>query len=658
MFLSDLAIKKPVVTIVTMVALLVFGMFALWALKVDEFPDISPPVIAVSIVYPGAAPDGVEREVLDPIEEAISGISGVDKIQSTAQDAFAQVVVFWHYDKDLQQASQDIRDAISRIRNDLPAEMEEPILSRFDPGELPIVSLILSSETVPAAQLTRLADPDMVKELRGVSGVADVRLQGKVEREMTIELRPEALQATGVTVADVVGALQAQNLAAPVGRVKDELSERTIRLKGRLTGPSDFDRVVVASREGRLIRLAEVGRALDGTEEPRTLALFDGRQAVGLDVVKAKGYATADVATRVKERAEELRATLPPEVELRVIRDAGERVERSVGDVQMALIEGAALTVLVVFLFLNSWRSTVITGLALPVSVITAFVAVWAFGFTLNSMSLMGLSLAIGILIDDAIVVRENIVRHVEMGKDHYRAAFDGTNEIGLAVTATTLSIVVVFVPVAFMGGIAGQWFKPFALTIACSVLVSLFVSFSLDPMLSAYWPDPHMPLAQRPWISRVLGRFNLWFDRRADSYKGVIAWALDHRLSMVGLAVASFVGALALPYYGLVGAEFGPQTDESEFVIALETPPGSNLAYTRLKAEEVARIAHTRKEVAYTYSSVGGQGEAVDEGSVFVKLVPKDERTRSQATVVADIRSDLVRLAGVSASIATGFND
>ena len=371
MFLSDLAIKKPVVTIVTMVALLVFGMFALWALKVDEFPDVAPPVIAVSIVYPGAAPDGVEREVLDPIEEAISGISGVDKIQSTAQDAFAQVVVFWHYDKDLQQASQDIRDAISRIRNDLPAEMEEPILSRFDPGELPIVSLILSSESVPAAQLTRLADPDMVKELRGVSGVADVRLQGKVEREMTIELRPEALQATGVTVADVVGALQAQNLAAPVGRVKDELSERTIRLKGRLSGPSDFDRVIVASRDGRLIRLAEVGRALDGTEEPRTLALFDGKQAVGLDVVKAKGYATADVATRVKERAAALRATLPPEVELRVIRDAGERVERSVGDVQMALVEGAALTVLVVFLFLNSWRSTVITGLADAWSAVT-----------------------------------------------------------------------------------------------------------------------------------------------------------------------------------------------------------------------------------------------------------------------------------------------
>ena len=655
MFLSDLAIKKPVVTIVTMVALLVFGMFALWALKVDEFPDVSPPVIAVSIVYPGAAPDGVERELLDPIEEAISGISGVDKIQSTAQDAFAQLVVFWHYDKDLQEASQDIRDAISRIRNDLPAEMEEPILTRFDPGELPIVSIILSSDTVPASQLTRLADPDMVKELRGVSGVADVRLQGKVEREMTIELRPEALQATGVTVADVVAALQSQNLAAPVGRVKDALTERTIRLEGRLAGPNDFDRVVVASRGGRLVRLSEVGRAVDGTEEPRTLALFDGEQAVGLDVVKAKGYATADVATRVKERAEELRATLPPGVELRVIRDAGERVERSVGDVQMALVEGAALTVLVVFLFLNSWRSTVITGLALPVSVVTAFVAVWAFGFTLNSMSLMGLSLAIGILIDDAIVVRENIVRHVHMGKDHYTAAREGTAEIGLAVAATTFSIVAVFVPIAFMEGEAGQWFKPFALTIASSVLVSLFVSFSLDPMLSAYWPDPELREEEKSFVTRTLDRFNRWFNGLAERYKRVIGWALDHRLAMIGIAAAAFFGAIALQVqFG--GAGFMPISDNSELNVLVETPPGSSLEYTRLKAEEAASLARRHPEVAYTYTTIGGDSGAVDSATIYVRLIPKAERERSQEAVGQALRSEVGRIAGATTAVFTGW--
>jgi HAE1 family hydrophobic/amphiphilic exporter-1 len=289
--------------------------------------------------------------------------------------------------------------------------------------------------------------------------------------------------------------------------------------------------------------------------------------------------------------------------------------------------------------------------------VLASFVAVWAYGFTLNTMSLLGLSLSIGILIDDAIVVRENIVRHVEMGKDHYKAAFDGTDEIGLAVTATTLSIVVVFIPIAFLGGIAGQWFKPFGLTIVCSVLVSLFVSFSLDPMLSAYWPDPHMAMARRPLISRLLGRFNEWFDRRAEQYKGVIAWALDHRFAMVGLALATFIGALALPAMGLVGAGFVPEMDNSEFAVDIETPPGSNLAYTQVKAQEVSRIARMRPEVSYVYTSIGGQGDAVDEGRVYVKLKPKHERTRTQAEIVADIRSQLVQLAGLTSSISTGFN-
>ena len=655
MFLSDLAIKRPNVTVVTMLALVVFGVFAFWALKVDEYPDVAEPVIAVSIVYPGASPEGVERELLDPIEEAISGASGIDKISSTAQDGFAQIIIFWNHDKDLNQASQDIRDSISKIRDELPPEMKEPVLSRFDPGELPIVSVILSSQQLAAAELTAVADPEMVKALRAVPGVADVRLQGKVEREMTIELEPQQLDAAGITVADVVQAMQAQNLAAPVGRVNDALSERTIRLKGRLADARDFDQVVVAERDGRLVRLSEVGRAVDATEEPRTLALFNGQQSVGLDVVKAKGYSTADVAAKVNAQVEELRQTLPAGVDMSVIRDAGERVERSVGDVQMALIEGALLTVLVVFLFLNSWRSTVITGLALPVSVISSFVAVWAFGFTLNSMSLMGLSLAIGILIDDAIVVRENIVRHVHMGKDHYTAAREGTSEIGLAVAATTFSIVAVFIPVGFMSGVAGQWFKPFALTIACSVLVSLFVSFSLDPMLSAYWPDPHVEEHKKSWITRVLDRFNNWFNGLAERYQRVVGWALDHRAATMAIAALAFFGAIFVQYqWG--GAGFMPVSDNSELNMLVETQPGSSLAYTRLKAEEAARIARGYPEVKYTYTTIGGDSGAVDTASVYVKLIPKAERETSQEEVGQRLRGDVTRLAGATTSVFTGW--
>ena len=655
MFISDFSIKRPIITVVSMLALVVFGIFALIQLNTDEFPDVSPPIVSIAVPYPGASPDTVEREVIDPIEEQISAISGVKQIQSNALDSFGVITVEFVFAKNLQEATQDIRDGISQIRNDLPPEMEEPIFTKFDPNDFPIVQLTLASQTLSGAELTRIADPGLTRQLRGVTGVAEVRVVGGIEREMTIELDPQALQASGVGVGEVVQALQTQNLAAPVGRLNGALDERTIRLLGRLDTPNDFERIVVAQRNGRLVRLADVATARDGTEEPRTAALFNGRDAVGIDIIKADGYSATEVSARVAETVEELRRSLPSGVELITARDAGPRVANSVADVQSALLEGAALTVLVVFLFLNSWRSTVITGLALPVSVMASFVAVWAFGFKLETMSLLGLSLAIGILIDDAIVVRENIVRHVEMGKDHYTAAHEGTDEIGLAVAATTLSIVVVFVPVAFMGDLAGQWFKPFALTIACSVLVSLFVSFSLDPMLSAYWPDPHLTPEQRSWLGRALLRFNSWFDRQAERYKTVIGWALDHRLAMTALAIASFAGALALPALGIVGGAFLPKSDQSEFLINIETPPGSNIDYTKLKAEEAARLARALPEVAYTYTTIGGRTEAVDEGIVYVRLKPKTARDRHQLDIEAGLRAQLVRLGGVTASIGSG---
>ena len=658
MFISDTAIKRPVLTVVAMMILVVFGIVALLQLDTDEYPEIDAPIVVVAIPYPGASPDVVEREVIEPIEEVISGISGVDRMRSSSLDSFGNIIVEFVFEKDPRVATQEIRDEISGIRNELPPEMEEPILTRFDPNDQPIVSLTLSSPGMTGAELTRMADPGITRQFRGIPGVASVDLAGGIERELVVEILPHNLQAAGVSVAQLVQGLQSQNLAAPVGRLEGDMEERTIRLKGRLDAPTDFKELVVSQSGGRVVRLGDVADVRDATEEPRSFALYNDEEAVGIDIIKSSGFSTTAVALQIREAVAEIQRTLPAGVTLRVVRDAGIRVTNSVTGVGETLIEGAALTVLVVFLFLNSWRSTVITGLALPVSVLASFIVVWMFGFTLNTMSLLGLSLAIGVLIDDAIVVRENIVRHVEMGKGHYRAAFEGTDEIGLAVTATTMSIVVVFLPVAFITGIAGQWFKPFALTIACSVLVSLFVSFSLDPMLSAYWPDPHMPMEKRPWMSRLLGRFNAWFDRRAEAYKDVVAWALDHRLAMISLALATFVGALALPYLGLIGAGFTPETDESEFIITLETPPGSNLAYTKLKAHDVSRVARAQPEVTYTYSSVGGQGEAVDEGNVFVKLTPKKDRSRTQAEVVTSIRRDLERMAGANTSMTVGFND
>lgn len=655
MYISDFSIRRPMVTVVLMVMLVVFGLLALMKLQVDEFPDVQQPVILLGVPYPGASPEGVEKEVLEPVEEVISGISGVDQIHGTAADGYAQILVIFNFDKNMQEASQEIRDGISSIRADLPLEMEEPILERMDPSDLPVVSLTLASDVLTPAQLTRLADQEISRGLRSLQGVAKVNLVGGVERELTVEVRQDAMASAGVSIADVVQALQVQNLAAPVGRLNGTDVEETIRLEGRLADPAAFEQVIVTTGAGgRPVRLGEVATVRDGAEEPRSLALFDGQEAIGIDILKARNYSTTALSEAVHEEVARIRETLPAGAELQVIRDAGERVAKSVWSVEQALIEGALLTVLVVFLFLNSWRSTVITGLALPVSVIAAFTAVWAFGFTLNTMSLLGLSLAIGILIDDAIVVRENIVRHVEMGKSHLRAAREGTSEIGLAVAATTFSIVAVFVPVAFMPGVAGQWFKPFALTIACSVLVSLFVSFSLDPMLSAYWPDPHRTEAQKSWLTKLLDRFNAWFDRQANRYRRMVAWALDHPVSMAGLAALSFVGALALPATGLVGASFFSKDDRSEVNIRFEMEPGASLAHTRAKLDEILRFVEAHPEVRYTYATLGDATGQVDVGTIFVRLVPLDERDVYAEDFAEVLRAELNGVHGVTPSVYT----
>ena len=652
MFISDFAIRRPIITVVVMIALVVFGLASLFRLETDEFPELDQPIVFIGVAYPGAAPDVVEREVVTRLEDKLSGISGVDKMNSTSTDGFAQIVVQFVFSKDVNQATQDVRDAISAVRGQLPQEILEPMIARFDPNSLPIVSLALTSSSLSTPELTALADQQIADELRAIAGVAQVNVVGGDSAQLNINVKPAALAAAGVGIDQVVNAVRAQNLAAPVGQVTTPLEQRAIRLEARLQRPEDFAGIVVAQHGGQLVRLGEVADAEAGAAEPTSTALYNGAPAIGLDIVKSREYSTTAVSDAVNKRIAELKPTLPPDTRIEMVRDAGTRVRHSVRNVEETLIEGALLTVLVVFLFLNSWRSTVITGLALPVSVLTAFAPLLIFGFTLNVMSLMGLSLAIGILIDDAIVVRENIVRHVEMGRDHVTASHEGTDEIGLAVTATTFSIVAVFVPVGFMPGIAGQLFKPFALTIASAVLVSLFVSFSLDPMLSAYWPDPQLEAHERRnAVARALDRFNAWFDRQSRRYTRVIAWALDHRWWMVAIAAASFVVAIVVQaLFG--GFGFTPVSDNSELNVAVEAPPGSSLDYTTLKAEEVGRIVRAHKEVQYTYTTVGsasGSG-AVDVATVYVRLVPKHDRSISQDAFGQVIRKEVARVAGANA--------
>ncbi len=658
MWISDFAIRRPLVTIVSMLVLVLFGIVALTRLETDEFPEVNPPIVVIAVPYPGASPEGVEREVLDPIEEAVQGISGVEQIDGRAFDSFAQLVVQFDFAKDVQEATTEVRDAISGIRADLPTEMEEPIIQRVSFSDFPIVSIAVTNPSLSASELTRVADRIIAREMRSVPGVGRVDVAGERQRELAVNLLPDALVATGLSPAQVVQAIQAQNLDAPVGRLDGVETEQSIRLEGQLRDPADFLAIPVgAGAGGRTVTLGEVAAVDAAPEEARSLALFNGREAVGVDIIKATDASTTAVSADLLARLDAVRSQLPAGTQVDVVRNSGERVGDSVRNVVHTLVEGLLLTVLVVFVFLNSWRSTVITGLALPVSMIASFMAVYAAGFTLNTMSLLGLTLAIGIIIDDAIVVRENIVRHVEMGKDHYRAAREGTAEIGMAVAATTFAIVAVFVPIGFMPGLAGQWFKPFALTIACSVLVSLFVSFSLDPMLSAYWPDPHREEHEKGWLTRLLDRFNRWFDRQAERYRGVITWALDHPKTVILGTSLTFVAAFAIPALGLVGGGLFPESDESELQMSVKVPPGSSLAQTRHRLEQIGEIAQRHPEVAYTYATVGGGASVVDEGTLYVRLTPLHERTRSQAVVGQEIRTEAARLPGVEVSIATGFD-
>jgi hydrophobic/amphiphilic exporter-1 (mainly G- bacteria), HAE1 family len=642
MFLSNFSIRQPVTTVAMIVVLMCLGLLAFKNLRINPLPDVQQPVIVVTVPYPGASPETVEREIIDRIERGLQSIPQVYEIRSTASEGHAQITITFNFKKDMSEASDEIRNAIASVRYKLPVEMREPILLRFDPSNEPIVEIALSSKTQTHAELSRLAEDVLADRFRAIDGVATVTINGSLERELSVLLHAQKLREYNVSVNDVVDALRAQNTTAPVGRIKGELEEQSIRLVGRIESPQEFGDIVLKRSGNEIVRLAQVATIEDGFAEITGYSLRNGRANVSLDITRSREASTVTVAARVRDLVREVNATLPTGTQLEVIGDSGANAERSLGHVVDALILGAALTIFVVYAFLNSWRSTLITALSLPTSAVAAFIAIWACGFTLNFMTLLGLSLAIGVLIDDAIVVRENIVRHMENGEDRFTAARNGTAEIGLAVTATTLSIMAVFVPVAFMGGVAGEWFRPFGVTVAASVLVSLFISFTLDPMLSAYWGDP-VDRAHRPHhgIGKWLAEFNNWFDHQADRYGNLIAWALHHRAWMAIISVACLVFALVLQLT-VGGSSFLPKADNGMIAIDVRTPSNASLEYSRLKVEKAAELARLIPETKATNSTVNAGG-----GRVYVDIGKSTERSRSAEKIAAVIRAGLARLIG-----------
>jgi HAE1 family hydrophobic/amphiphilic exporter-1 len=661
MWFTRVSIANPVMAVMVMLAFVVLGLFAVQRLKVDQFPNIEFPTVVVQVDYPGASPEIVETEVTRKVEEAVNTIAGINQLFSRSYEGIAVVVVQFNLDVEGRRAADDVREKLAIVKAGFRDEVKEPKVSRFDPASRPVFTLALSSPegSHSMQELTTLADQVIKKRLENVPGVGSVTLVGSLKRELNVYLKPQALEAFGVGAEQVLAAVRSENQDLPAGALRSRETERVVQIEGRIRRPDELAQIIVARRgaNGQPVRLAQVAEVVDGPEEVESLALHDGRRTLALEVLKSQGENTLDVVDGLKRATEALKPELPRGVVAEVVRDNSRPIRVAVSNVQRTLMEGALLTIGIVFLFLNSWRSTVITGLTLPIALVGTFAFMHALGFSINMVTLMALSLCVGLLIDDAIVVRENIVRHLQMGKSAHDAALQGTDEIGLAVLATTLSIVAVFLPIGFMGGIIGKFFHEFGITIVAAVLISMFVSFTLDPMLSSVWHDPAVDREGRPFVPRnlydqTLGRLTHAVDRLShrlgDGYVAALAWSLKHRLATLGIAASTLAGSVAL--VPLLGTEFVPKADYSETFVSFYTPVGSSLEITESRALHVDRILREMPEVRYTLTTINtGQAQGRNTATMYVRLVDRQQRTRTVDQMSVPLRERLAAVPGIT---------
>ncbi len=657
MWFTRVSIRHPVFATMMMAAFLVLGIFSYHRLPVEQFPDVEFPVVVVSTDWPGASPEVVESDITRRIEEQVNTISGVYELSSRSFEGNSVVIVRFDLTVDPAQATQDVREKIALVRPQLRDDVKESLVTRFNPDEVPIVSLAIRSPQRDARELTTLADQVVKRRLENVRGVGRVTLVGGVRREVQVNLRPSDMEALKVGVDQVMQALASENQELPAGTLVSRDREQVVQIRARLADVADFGRIIVARRGGEPVYLAQVADVIDGEEEPETSALVDGQRAISLDVVRAQGENTIAVVDSVRRVAADLAAELPPDVSVSLVRDASVAIRNSVASVQRNIVEGALLTVLIVFLFLSSWRSTVITGLTLPISLIGTFLVMFAMGFTINLVTLLGLSICVGLLIDDAIVVRENIVRHQATGKHHRDAAFDGTKEIGLAVAATTFTIVAVFMPIGFMGGIIGRFFKQFGVTVAFAVMLSMLVAFTLDPMLSSVWRDPDAqgPRGNGP-VARLLRAFQAVMLRLEGGYVALLRWGLRRRALALAAAAALFVAAF--PLMKLVGVEFVPEADNNELYVQFHTPVGSSLQFTEDKLRQVEAALREFEGVQMTYGTINtGVAQGRNYATVFALLADRDERPLSVQAMRKPARERLARIAGVTVTDLGNLN-
>ncbi|MDQ7096547.1 efflux RND transporter permease subunit [Desulfosporosinus sp. PR] len=643
MILADVSVKRPVFTIVVMIAFVVVGILCYTNLTINDMPQVDLPYVTVTVTQGGASPNQLETNVTKKVEEAVGQISGVKHITSTMTEGVSNTTIEFSLDKSPDVAAQEVRDNIGAIRGELPKDIDDPIISKVDLSASPILSIAVSG-TEETKELSQVVDDVIAKRLYTVKGVGAVNIHGDSKREIQIKLDQNKMAAYGLTVEEVINNLKSGNLEGTGGTVTDKSNEISLRIDGSVKKVEDFNNLLVAKRNGKEIRVHAIAEVIDGFKDADSLSMYQGKQAIGIDIVKQSGANTVEVADAVKKELSNLKAYIPRGVNVDIVRDNSESISDSVNEVMKSMLEGCILAIIVVFLFLNEWESTLISALSLPTSIISSFIALKVMNFSLNTMSLMALSLAIGLLIDDAIVVVENIVRHLHLGKTPFQAAKEATTEIGLAVLATTLAVVAVFLPTAMVNGIIGKFFIEFGLTVVFSMLFSLLVSFTLVPMMSSRILKTEKK-HNKTFFGKSLNNFSRMFDKIAEKYSQFLSIVLHHRLITMVLATVLFAGCIGM--ISSLGIEFSSSTDNGEISINTGLDSGLSLEKAGQKARDIEGVIRQYSEVKSIYTTV-----QKEQASFFVKLSDKRERKDSAKIIASKMREDLKKIPGIELAI------
>ncbi len=644
MKIAEVSIARPIFASMLIMALVVFGIASYSRMGVDLFPAVDFPIVTVSVAYEGADPETVETEVTDVIEEAVNTIAGIKTLRSESTEGFAQIFIEFELEEDINVVSQDVRDKVSRVRGDLPRDIEAPIIEKFDPDSSPILAIVLSGRA-SVGELSDYAENVVKRRLEGISGVGNVQLVGQREREVRIWLRTDAMMAHSLAAKDVIDTLRQENIEPPGGRVETDLREMIVKTKGKIKRVEDFADLVVATRDGVPIYLRDVAWIEDGLEDFRSLARLDGQRAIALLVRRQSGSNMLAVAGEVKERLHELEAEIPRGYRLTIAQDISRFVADSFNEAKNELFRGGLLAVVVIIFFLRSFSGSFVAAITIPTTIISTFTFMATMGFSLNMMSMLALTISVGMIIDDTIVVLENSYRHMEQGQTRMAAAREAIAEIGFAVIATSLAIGAVFVPVAFMTGLVGRFFYEFGLTVAFAVAISTFIAVTLSPMLCS---RVLKVTQEHGFIFRAMERF---FEAMERGYHTTLRVALHHRMLVLGAAVAVFLGGLALTPF--IGKEFIPSADEDQFNVQVETPIGTSIEATGTVLAEIERRLQTLPGVTTTFTTVGAGAEGrVNVGTIMTKLFPKADRALGQHEIMLLAREQLADLTHIKISV------